>query len=259
MHAFAVLVLLASPPPPSEGVLEPGATLLVLDLTAGAEIRPDLLRALSDQLAVQVRQRNPTARVLGMTEVRSMLELATTRQKLGCQQDLSCIAEIGGALGAREVVNGSLARIGSHEVLTLRRVSARSVKVLVDATAEVAVGNEDALLSALRSSVRKLFPLPTAAETALTESTSADAPHSHVASAVLFAGAGLGAAAAVTGGVLLATSNLSALRSDSLVASTAPTASSVIGARNQQELGTGLAIGGAIAAVVLGTSGILLW
>lgn len=194
-------------PTPAPAKAKPAAkepqTILVLDLTSGPDVPPNLPRTLSDQLAVQVRQSNPDARVLGMEDVRSMMALQAQRSRLNCQ-DVSCLAEIGGALGAKEVVNGSISRIGSNYVLTVKRVNAKQVKVLADSTQQIPRDHEQDLIPALRTNVQKLFPsnvVPTA-DDLFGEEEVPTVTRSHTNAYLLMGAAAVGVAALITGAVL---------------------------------------------------------
>ncbi len=59
--------------------------------------------------------------VVGMDEIRAMLDHEATKQMLGCA-DESCLAEIADAVGADVLVIGSLARVGDEHVFGLRRI-----------------------------------------------------------------------------------------------------------------------------------------
>jgi hypothetical protein len=85
--------------------------LAVMDVRAGVGISPELARGLGDALTHEVRRRNPDTDVLGATEIRAMLAVQAEKSKLGCQE-VSCLAEIGGALGADRIVPAGLNRFG---------------------------------------------------------------------------------------------------------------------------------------------------
>ena len=67
--------------------------------------------------------------VIGMDEVRAMLDHEAQRQLAGCEADSDCLAEIAGALGADTLVVGSMARVGDEHVLALRRIEPQRAEV----------------------------------------------------------------------------------------------------------------------------------
>src|SRR5512138_2927366 len=91
---------------------EPGAAsrLLVLDLVSSG-VDATVTASLSEVFAATVREALPGTAVIGQNEIRSMLALDRQRALLGCSDDVSCLAEIGGALGAEMMVLGSVGKI----------------------------------------------------------------------------------------------------------------------------------------------------
>lgn len=57
--------------------------------------------------------------VISRQEIRAMLSHEAEKQALGCEAGSSCLAEIGGALGVRYLVSGSLGLVGQNHLLTL--------------------------------------------------------------------------------------------------------------------------------------------
>ncbi len=131
--------------------------LAVLDVRAGVGISPELARGLGDALTHEVRQRNPGVDVLGATEIRSMLEVQREKSRLGCQ-DVSCLAEIGGALGADRIVTAGLNRFGDTYLFTLQLVDVRRARVVRDAQEKLSGSNQAELLSVVEEAVARLFP-----------------------------------------------------------------------------------------------------
>ena len=79
------------------------------------------------------------------------------KQELGCDQ-VSCLSEIGGALGATRIVNGFLSRFGGTYLLTLRMVDVRHEQILKEGSERIDTQNEDGLLDAVTRAVHQLFP-----------------------------------------------------------------------------------------------------
>ena len=131
--------------------------LAVLDVRPGVGISPELARGLSESLTHEVRRRNPDVDVLGATEIRAMLEVQAERSKLGCQ-DVSCLVEIGGALGADRIVTAGLNRFGDTYAFTLQLVDVRRARVMRDAEQRFTGNNQGELLSVVEAAVATIFP-----------------------------------------------------------------------------------------------------
>jgi hypothetical protein len=92
---------------------------VVLDLTPAGGLDPSLAAAMTQALTAEVD-------AAGIFDVASSAELQTLvgverqRQMLGCAAESSCLAELAGAMGARFVMSGSLARLGGAYQLTLQ-------------------------------------------------------------------------------------------------------------------------------------------
>jgi len=131
--------------------------LAVLDVRAGVGISPDLARGLGEALTHEVRRRNPDLDVLGATEIRSMLEMQRERSKLGCK-DVSCLVEIGGALGADRLVTAGLNKFGGTYLFTLQLVDVRRARVVRDAAEKLGGNDQGELLAAVERAVAGIFP-----------------------------------------------------------------------------------------------------
>jgi hypothetical protein len=225
----------------------------------------DLASALNDLVEVQVRKRAAGFRVIGASDVRSMLQLETQKSKLGCQET-GCLAEIGGALGAQEVVTGSLVRLGDTFVLTLRRVDVSKALVIADVSETVKGAKEEQLLDAVQNGAEQLYrpstPLtltpsnPPAPIPAVEEPAPAPQPsHSHALGIGLAVGALAAAAVAIYGAFQVA--NFQSLKQQSQTQSIP--ISQGISSQNQAVTGTWLGWGGAVVAAGLGTGAVLAW
>jgi hypothetical protein len=137
--------------------------LAVLDVRAGVGISPELARGLGDALTHEVRRRNPGVDVVGATEIRSMLEVQREKSKLGCQ-DVSCLAEIGGALGAERLVTAGLNKFGDTYLFTVQLVDVRRARVLRDSQEKLSGNNQSELLAVVERAVAEMFPEETRAD-----------------------------------------------------------------------------------------------
>ncbi len=122
--------------------------VMVLEMTSTG-VDASIGRSLSEILALSIRKALPAATVLGQAELNSMLALEKQRDMLGCSSDLSCLAEIGGALGADHLAIGSVGRLGSVHLLTLKLVDTRHAKTIRHISEEVS-GQDERLIEATR-------------------------------------------------------------------------------------------------------------
>lgn len=105
--------------------------------------------------------------VIGNSDVQELVGLEQKKQLLGCGEESSCLAEIGGALGARWVTSGNIGKVGALYVVNLRLVDAQKAKVLERVT-ETIDGPEEQLVAGVQRAVRRLLhieepPAPVAA------------------------------------------------------------------------------------------------
>ncbi|MBI5509693.1 MAG: PEGA domain-containing protein [Deltaproteobacteria bacterium] len=134
----------AEPPPAPAPVIE---KVLVLELVS-AGVDPSLAKNLSEVLAQAIRTALPQAAVLAQSDMKSMLELERQRDLLGCTEDVSCLAEIGGALGADHLIVGSVGSVGKLYVLSIKLLDAAHARTERQVSADVAA--QEHLLEATR-------------------------------------------------------------------------------------------------------------
>lgn len=184
--ACALLVapsVLAAPAPAAATDTKP--RLVVLELTAAGGVEPQLARALTEAVTGEVAARGFFS-VVSSTDVQTLLGLERQRQLTGCAEDSSsCATELAGALGARFVLSGTLARLGNAYQLTLQTL---------DATRAQPVGRATRFASGLEALRAQLtYAVAEATGTPLPPPPSRVVPYS------LMAGGGL---AVVGGGVI---------------------------------------------------------
>ena len=156
----ALLVLAATT---DAGQPAPLKRLLVLPLEARAGLSAAETASVSDLLVGECR-RVPGYRVIAQVDLEQMLSLQAREQLLGCDST-SCLAELGGALDADEVLFGSIGRLGERDlVVTLTRMSPRSATALGGEAERVAGSSMDALLDAVPRLLKRLFPAYTPPE-----------------------------------------------------------------------------------------------
>jgi TolB-like protein len=94
--------------------------------------------------------------VVSRGDIAAMIGFERQKQVLGCGDETSCLAEIGGALGVEYMLTGQVGQIGSQYRISLLLVDARRVRVAARA-AEFCEKNEDALVRAAQGTVAQLL------------------------------------------------------------------------------------------------------
>ena len=163
----------ASPAPPPSPVIEPapapavapivpaspfGATdklkVVVMDLRASSELPPDFIASLSSLMARELEQLGPFAATAAQ-DVLQMVTFESMRQSLGCDAGASCLAEIGGALGADYMVSGNLSVIGGAYLLQLQLMDLRASDIVARIARDYS-GQASGLLEEVRIATRLL-------------------------------------------------------------------------------------------------------
>jgi TolB-like protein len=134
----------------------------VMEFASKGGVTQEQMDALGELLATDIRALD-TFRVIGKSDIQAMLQYEEKKALTGCSDD-SCIAEIGGALGAQYVVVGSVSLFGETYLLNLKVLDVRKISV-VKGVSEKIRGGQDALLDATSEAVRQIF-LPLKAEIA---------------------------------------------------------------------------------------------
>lgn len=149
------------PPAPAPRSADEGPTLkplvrvAVQDL-AVTDVDARVAQVVADSLLVELRKLEGVS-VIGMDEVRAMLDQEAARQMTGCD-DASCLADIAGALGAEILVVGSLARVGDEHVFGLRRIQQAEARVVGTVSRRLVAEDGEEFLAAIGPAVAELFP-----------------------------------------------------------------------------------------------------
>ena len=101
--------------------------MLVLQLRLDPSLQPELGRQLENLLVTHLRQ-TERYQVMSQADVVSILGVEQQKQLVGCDES-SCMAELGGALGARWMVSGSVGKLGPTRMLTLKLLDVDNTKI----------------------------------------------------------------------------------------------------------------------------------
>lgn len=85
--------------------------LLVMDLVAGQGVSRDTAATFTD-LATAYLSRAEAVLVVSRRDIERIADLEAKKQQAGCESSDACMAELGGALGARYVLFGRIGKLG---------------------------------------------------------------------------------------------------------------------------------------------------
>ncbi len=132
MLSIALAVLISANPVSALDAQKP--KLAVLELTPGAGVDKDVTGPLTEALTTEVGSRG-FFQVISQKDIQTMLGMERQKQLLGCSDESnSCLAELSGALGARFVLSGSVARLGDAYQLTLTTLDTQKAVPLARST-----------------------------------------------------------------------------------------------------------------------------
>jgi hypothetical protein len=169
-----VAVALYVAPSPTEKITK----IAVMDVAVHTGVSPEIGTALSEAVVAEVRKRRGRSQVISAEELRSMMQAVAEHQKLGCKsdKDVACIAEIGGALGADQMLSGSLSKLGKTFVFGIKLIDVPHAKVLRSASVNLKTREDDDLLAAAASLVAQVFPEVEAAPPPVIQATPTPPP-----------------------------------------------------------------------------------
>jgi hypothetical protein len=145
---LSILLLLAVAPPAER--------VAVYDIQADTALGDRVGPVLTSSIVAEVRKLRGLS-VIGMDEVRAMLDLEAQKQLVGCADD-SCLAEIAAALGVDTVLVGSIARVGDQHFFGLRRIQQTSATVKGQVNQRLERGNGEEFLGVVGPAIEALFP-----------------------------------------------------------------------------------------------------
>lgn len=134
------------------------ARVLVLELSAGSNVSPDLVKAVSVQWTAAIA-RQLKEPVLSSQDVATVLGIERSRSLMtGCNDGSQCLVELGGAMGVDLVVAGSVARVGKSVLVDAQLLDQRTALVPRRFSRRLPDGSDDQLLDALEQGASELFP-----------------------------------------------------------------------------------------------------
>jgi len=138
----------------ADAAAEASSTIVVMNFQVGKGVDEATVKLLNDLMLAEF-QRPGTHQVFGEQDMISMMNLEETKVQTGCTDD-ACLAEIGGALGARYLVSAALGRVGAKFLVNLKMIDVEEAKA-VGRSSQIVEGEEDRLLSAVKAAVAELL------------------------------------------------------------------------------------------------------
>jgi TolB-like protein len=125
-----------APEPAAAAPSKPGAKprLVVLGLNAAGGVEPEVAASLTEAITREISGRG-FFEVMSMAEIQTILGSERRRQVTGCKDTATdCLAELADASGARFVVSGSVAKLGTAYQLSLQTLDTTRAQVIGRAT-----------------------------------------------------------------------------------------------------------------------------
>lgn len=128
--------------------------LAVFDLIPSGKINTDLA-ALSEVMIAEIDKLGKFE-IISKSEIKAMVGLEQEKQLLGCEDDTSCLAEIGGALGVERLVTGTVGKLGMTIIVSMKFINTKTVTI-EGRIYESFKGDESLLVDAIKRLVPRLF------------------------------------------------------------------------------------------------------
>ncbi|MBI5510328.1 MAG: hypothetical protein HY903_16355 [Deltaproteobacteria bacterium] len=143
-----------------EDAAEAGIVELAVLNVKGAGLAPGLADGLTE-VALTAAASFPSLKTSGPSDINAMLSLEKQKNLLGCNDNVSCMAEIAGALGVHGVLAISVNMVGSTYVAAFKVIDVRNSRPLLRLTGK-AWGRQDLLIKVFEQAVPAILrPLTT--------------------------------------------------------------------------------------------------
>ncbi len=150
---FFVFLFMTISPVFAESDNREGIVVWQIEAKSKAALR--YTNSLSAYLATEVEKRSGL-KVISDADVKMILQGVELQQRCGVDGSVSCMAEIGAALGVPETISGDLDRVGTYWILNLRRINVRKAEV-IKRTSRKVKGGVEYLIDNLPEMAAELF------------------------------------------------------------------------------------------------------
>ena len=218
--------------------------VLILDLRFD-NVPESTARIVRDEIAVDMGH-DERLDVLSTEDLRRVVSVEAEKKAFGCD-DQSCLAEMGQALGARYIVHGSVALLGTTTIIHLNLFDTDASRSIARETAEAK--NADDLLPELRAALGRVRARMLGSPAAPALSVRDDTGLSGLA---IVGGAMGGVGVLVLGAGAVMMGMAAPTFYDVTAPPDGPTPEDRVAAQGQGQLGTGLLLAGAVVGVIGG-------
>ncbi len=132
----------------------PRVKIAVTDIRSVQGVAPGTATILSDIVVSEVARAGYD--VVSQADITAMIGFEKQKKVLGCSEDSSCLAEIGGALGVDFMLTGQVGQIGTRNRVSLLVVDTKKARV-VARSAQFSDQDEDALVRAAELAVKEIL------------------------------------------------------------------------------------------------------
>jgi len=139
--------------PPSDVCSQKATKIAVLDVVA-RDITKNQAELVSELLQREIRAHGCS--VIARSDIEAMLGLEKLKDTLSCDST-ACLAEIGGALGVDEIVNGAVGKVGDIVVFTFKRIDPAHSVVVKQAVRQVDTAEDENFLAEVPFVAADLF------------------------------------------------------------------------------------------------------
>ena len=147
---------------PAAAGAAPRVKIAVTDIRSVQGVAPGTATILTDIVVSEVARAGYD--VVSQADITAMIGFEKQKRVLGCSEDSSCLAEIGGALGVDFMLTGQVGQIGTRNRVSLLVVDTKKARV-VGRSAQFSDQNEDALVRAAESALKEILAAIRAAQT----------------------------------------------------------------------------------------------
>ena len=109
---------------------------------------------ISDLIALEL-SKYKKYKVISQEDVRAILKMNREKIDMGCEDNVVCVAEVGGAMGASKILSGTIGKVGNEFIFTLQLIDIE--KIEVEGRAGGRTTDEQSLMDEAVSAVTKLF------------------------------------------------------------------------------------------------------
>ena len=142
--------------PPSDVCTQKATKVAVLDVVA-RDITKNQAELVSELLQKEIRSHGCS--VIARSDIEAMLGLEKLKDTLNCDST-ACLAEIGGALGVDEIVNGAVGKVGDIVVFTFKRIDPAHSVVVKQTVRQVDTAEDENFLAEVPFVAADLFGWP---------------------------------------------------------------------------------------------------